>query len=49
MAMERTSGKKNEPMTIVMKSAKPKLLKEAIDHCKANDWKTVNRISAETS
>ena len=32
-----------------MKSAKPKHLKEAIEACKANDWKTVTKTSAETS
>ena len=47
MAIERTSGKKNEPLTVVMKSTKPKHLKEVLDSCKANDipndWKTVTK------
>ena len=45
MAIERTTGKKNEPMNVVMKSAKPKKFKEVLESSKANDWKTVTKNS----
>ena len=49
MAIERTTGKKNEPMNVVMKSAKPKKFKEVLESSKANDWKTVTKNSVQTS